>query len=772
MERYQGDLNDTSAQPQLRYLGQEGQYADGVFNPMKEYGYMNPANASFATLTGTIAAPINSIQYDPEDDIVYLSEEGENILKLDGLDDTSLTNYLSVTSGSTIKDMLVYEVGGNKALVYSVDSNNEDDGMFVGFSLLNSGDVVETLDIDYDPTTAAASDDFLLSPAIASSKLAQKFSTDDLTELTATYFRLHIRRNAGTGVGITLKVSIQGDLDRDSSPYTYKGAWTDATSYVQNDTVENNGVTYACVLAHTSSGAAGSGNEPGVADDNWEVNWTVFAAPDGVAQVSNTFALSDVADVDFDEDEYEPHRVDFTGGEHTFTAGETLWIVIEEVGSNMTASDGMTWLHTDNDNALLSGMYAKEFGQDYETWRSVSIQENPETFGFGFGRAYTEYEKWTSELASGAFDVETGQDTYLYLADNALAYWFVGKSVHTIDGGGTGGSLGRVVENVLTFPTYISVADVAETRSRMYIGVQTSNNTSTVDNRYYTAKRSGIYIWDRRSQVLGGTDFYPTPGAQEIKKLFTSSDGSVKAITVGGTGFTEIRAASGNQFAVIHTLDREAYPDRRGISQVDGLSVWLGANGIFYAFGSVAPGEPERLYKIGDMSAEANAGLVTGPVFIGHEESTEPRVAVVFGWSDNDPSYTVQKWYPNGDGTISSTAQLANAGNVYSLLTPLPSFSNVRYINIFGIPTETNSADTIATVKIYFNQSTTAWAEKVITKADMNKGYYEIPVNKQNVNFVQVEIEWSTTEVLGADTFRPMYAEVDIQDEEMGGRNV
>lgn len=768
VERYQGDVNDTTGQPNLRYLASDGQMASGVYNPSKKYGYLAPANDTFTTLTGTVAALVNSIQYDSEGDIVYLSEEGENVLKLDGLDDSSVSNYLSVTAGYTIKDMILSEVNGNKALVYVVDSNDSDVGINVGFSMIDTTYGIN----EVDNTNFLTDDGIPLDPADASVEidaLAQKISSADLASLQLDALILNLRRSLGTG-SYNLRVRIVDDGLKTDAGYSDQGAWITSTAYTQNDVVTNNSVDYLCIEDHTSDAA----KEPGVGG-SWTSYWNVFDVPG-----DTTVATSDDVDASGIEvgnsSTYFDTRFSFSSTV-TLSASTDYWILLEESGSSMTSSDTIEWKVSDTgSNPYRTGYKGKiyfELGGSFH-WRELqNYGLSDEDSSFSFKTLLNRDDDWSSTSANGSFDAATGLNTYLYLADNRLIYWFAGKNVHTIDGSETGGSVGRVNENVLSFPPYMSVADVAETRSRMYIGLQSADSSSAPDDRYFTSRRSGVFVWDRRSQVFGGTDFYPTPGAREIKYLFVSSDGSVKAITIGSDGFTEIRAANGNQFQVIHTLDRDAYPGRRrGIQQIGGMTVWHGVNGKFYALGSVAPGEPERLYIIGKVDSVSNPGIgyISGAALVGNEESSTPRTSFLYSISvPGSAIYRVARWYPYGEGSINSVDQTADAGDVYTPVTPVPSFSNVRYINIFGIPTSTDNTDTIATVKVYFNMSTTAFKSFTVTKSMMNKGYIEIPVNKQNVNFVQLEVEWDTDELIGADTFYPMYAEIEIEDVETSG---
>ena len=307
LERHQGDLNDTVAQPHLRYLGADGQFAEGIFNPIKKYGFISPANGKYASLTGTIAAKVNAIAYDAENDVVYFSEDGQNILKLTSLSDVSLENHLSLASGSKFKDMQLYELNNTKSLVYVVDTNEVDDGMAIGFAAIDTtrgAEITRVSILDYPNINEMAIVDTNtnLFNSEEARKIAQRFVAGDDTSFhyQVSGVRIKIRRSAGTGAGITLKLSIQGDQTIGGSSYTDEGAWATSTAYTLRDAVSNNGVWYVCHAAHTSS----STDEPGGVSLGWLNYWTIFAEPDGTDQVSATFSLADIP-VGRDEEVYK-----------------------------------------------------------------------------------------------------------------------------------------------------------------------------------------------------------------------------------------------------------------------------------------------------------------------------------------------------------------------------------------------------------------------------------------------------------------------------------
>jgi hypothetical protein len=777
VERHQGDLNDTAAQPHLRYLGASGQMADGIYNPFKILGFMSPANNVFTSLTGTISAPIVASTYDSEEDIVYLAENSENILQLAGLDDTSVAAYKTLTTGLDIEDMLLHEVAGKKALIYALNSGTTleagGDGIHLGFTFLGG----ENTTI-FDTDVISSSNNSYLSEIVntasesygsgSAKRMSQQFDADDLFGLTVHGVKLAISRELGTGSGITLKVSLQGDAVYNTGSYTSRGIWSNSvTDYAVNDTVTKSGEIYQCIQAH--SAVAVTTEEPGVGSA-WEDYWNYFGAPNGTELASGTFTLDQLQNLtNTDDDRF---TVLFSAP-YTLTANTLYWIVIEEVGTNMTASDSMSWLQTVNGNGNYA-RHAKLYLTTPGCWKSLNqagdtLLTNHDNFDLAL--VLTESEHLSDVAANGSFTQEIGDFQFLHLADNSLVYWVIDNAVHTFDGSLIGGDTGTMTENVLVFPSYMRVTDIAETRSRMYIGLQSSVRTipttaASKDYKYFPANTAGIFVWDRRSQVTGSTDFVICPGAKEIKALFTGHDGSVYAITESNSGFGEIRTASGNQFAVIQTFERFGFPrDRHAVKTIaSGLAIWAGANGIIYAYGSIAPGTKPALYKIGKHSTGVDDNVKIGNLFVGHEESAAPRIAALIGVDSG-----LKKWYPNGAGTISSVVQTANQGNVYTKVELLPPNTNVNHLKVFGIPTTTATTDDIANVKIYFNLSSTPWATKVITKKEMNKGYYEVQINKQNIFAVQIEVEWPTDETIGSDTFCPMYALIDYTPVETSG---
>lgn len=770
LERYQGDLNDTSSSPHLRYLGGDDQFADGLWNPLAYYGYCSPPNNSFTSITGTIGAEIVSFVYDDPNDELYAAQKNNTILSFSDLEDTSAASYKTVSAG-IIQDMELYEVNGQKSLVYAIDSgvsiNDGGDGLKLAFNALETSGFDPVYDnfvrqvasgnLVFAELVDAASDASGVGALSDKRRWAQSFNTSEITAEDAVIsgVKAVLSREAGTGLGITIQVSVQANAAKTDVKFTDRGAWSSGSvSYAVNDVVTQGGNDYLCRIAHSSSAS----DEPGTAGgfDFWDE----FGEPSGTALASGTFTLDELSDLETSSD--NQFEILFSSTVN-LSANTLYWIVIEESGSNMTASDKLGWLHSVNNNGTNSYR-----GKGYYTNNDVWI-ETRSNFAdedcFDLSIIVTETENLSNSFANGSFNQETGADTFLHLADNGLLYWFADNRVHSLDGSITGGVTGTVNEAILVFPSYTSIPDVAETRGRMYIAVQTSARTNAVDDSFFRATRSGVFVWDRRSQLVGGSDFFPTPGAREIKNLFTSSTGDIIAITVNNSGFTELRALSGNQFGVIQTMEKGAYPEsRRGISQVGNFSIWLGRNGVFYAYGAVAPGEALRLYRIATAAGLTNYSY-PGAIFVGNKDGSNNELAVYFGWSDTGPGHNISKWYTNGEGTIDSVVQLAGQGDVYTKVQQLPGLSTVRYIRGFHMPAGSDGDATVAaTLKCYLNQSTTPAWTRDITYDDLARGWFEKEYNKPNVNFLQFEIEWSSL-AIGTNTYRPMYLEIELGDE-------
>jgi hypothetical protein len=116
---FAGDLNDTTSQPQLRYLGAQGELANGIYDPLRVQGYMSPANDTYTSLTGTITNEIIATAYSPQTDTTFFAESGINLASVAGLNGTTITETAVLPGTSSFRDLEIYQVNDQEALFYT-----------------------------------------------------------------------------------------------------------------------------------------------------------------------------------------------------------------------------------------------------------------------------------------------------------------------------------------------------------------------------------------------------------------------------------------------------------------------------------------------------------------------------------------------------------------------------------------------------------------------------------------------------------------------------
>lgn len=429
-------------------------------------------------------------------------------------------------------------------------------------------------------------------------------------------------------------------------------------------------------------------------------------------------------------------------------------------GANTAGTN--TVLRAQNASATFVGMY--EYNAIVTTAATYTINVSgggtPDNLALeGFLQAPDPTE---TETDVPPFIERDDNSVFLKKADNGFLYLFTNNRVHKFAGGIGDGNGGVFTSDVLSFPDYMECVDAVDTNSLMYIAVQ-STETSTPDNRTFNADVMGVYVWDRVSTSASMRDFVPIYGARSIKKIFVNADGELRVITIGEDRFTEVRGIVNGRLSVLRRLGLSSYPVLRdSVDTLNNMTVWLGADGIIYALGQTANRQTEQLYKIGTISSEVSGTLTSGILVAGNESSGASLEGVFLSWAD--AGKTLTKWYPHGTGTINSVAQKGNQGNVYSLVKYLPMLANVKSIDLVCLPNGSAGDTTqVATVKLYANQSSTAWASKAITRNDIAKGYISFELNKNYVTALQLEVEWEATQTLGSNDFNPSYAIVEYE---------
>lgn len=405
------------------------------------------------------------------------------------------------------------------------------------------------------------------------------------------------------------------------------------------------------------------------------------------------------------------------------------------------------------------------------------------TYDFG-----TVDDDWSSTLPTGASSTllkPEGRNVFVP-ADNGFLYVLNFNTVHRIDGSTTGGTNGTISADVLVFLGSASASgagsiaeaiDGVDIRGKMWIAVHVnagfSSKTTSLSGKAFN-QFCGVYIWDRKTTVAGFEDFIPVYGVREIKSMHVLQ-GQVCLFTVSTDGYTQLRRWDGNEFSVVATLGSTAFPAYRkhSVYEAGDYLMWLGSDGKIYFFGKAEPFLDNALYTIGDMTTHVSNGQTysgsgvfvpanaTETVTSGNQ--TAP-LAFYVSFKDTGGNH-LKKWYPWSTETVASNAQVGHIGDVYTLVKYLPDMSKVNYVDIRCAPTGTGST-TIATVKYYFNGSSTASITKTVTKDQCSRGYVRHELNKPYINAIQIEIEFATGNTMGqSNDFRPSIAIVDYDDQ-------
>lgn len=375
---------------------------------------------------------------------------------------------------------------------------------------------------------------------------------------------------------------------------------------------------------------------------------------------------------------------------------------------------------------------------------------------------------WLTATATGAFTNALSGEAFMRVADNGFAYLFADNDVHKIDGTASGGTNGTVSANVLQFPEFFAITDAVDYRGNMYIAIRQDTSFSYENGETQRANNAqvGVYIWDRLTSVVQTRDYIPVHGCREIRKLYISPSGELRMICVNAERVSEIRRFTGSAFEVIEELGINAHPQFHDSLTVAGnMAMWLAPNGYVYGHGKIAPNEPEGLFKLTQLSDTLiSSGVVTGAILFGGANTDSGsagfkthKTGLYLAYRTATPAYVMQEWDIYGTGSAGYTCN-QHQGDVYSPVKYLPQMSTVHHIDVFMFPGGGSGSTTAGTVKIYFNQSTTQWASKTITRAESALGYKRFEVNKQYVNAVQLEIEFPGGTSVGTTDFAPSYA--------------
>ena len=384
-------------------------------------------------------------------------------------------------------------------------------------------------------------------------------------------------------------------------------------------------------------------------------------------------------------------------------------------------------------------------------------------------------DTWLSQTLGVSLNSHSGYN-FIRKADNGFAYVFTNNRVSKIDGTITGGTNGYVTKDVLTFPETFTITDAVDYRSQLYIAVQQYQNPATLTTSIGSA---GVYVWNRISTSIYSAEYLELPGVAKINKIYASPDGVLKLITTSDNGITEIRKYAYNDsrgiiFRVEKTLGIGAYPESPdSFTSIGDKVTWIANDGNMYVEKENIITKIHQIKAPGTGTAGLATNITTGAILYGSGIETSGnnyrtnKQGITYSYLDGSTVYT-KRVYPFDLTTGTDAAQTPHQGDVYTKVKYIPIGSNVRTLRIYNAPITGTGTTVIATVKLYFNQSTTAsiptGMTKSITKDEAKRGYVDFKINSSNIQAIQVEIEWSTSVTLGADTYLPSFAVVNYDE--------
>ena len=373
---------------------------------------------------------------------------------------------------------------------------------------------------------------------------------------------------------------------------------------------------------------------------------------------------------------------------------------------------------------------------------------------------------WFGGLTQGKTKLVPAGDGFLYVLTKNLVY--------RIDGTTIGGANGTLSAVLLTAPEYFNFSHGIDYRSNLYLVVQrntTYQAIGTHTNMYNS--ECGIYIWNRQSSFFNTSDYIPLFGVKEVRSIFVSPKGKIRIICVASNKTVQIREFDGTGFTTLKTLGYLSNPTYEdSVVVVGDFVAWLGEDGNLYYYGSDIPGEKEFLFVAGNVGTvgDGNTGSIAYAASGVTLTSEEHKDGFYLSWKDAS-AYYVKNFRPFTDSPLNATSMFALQGDIYTPTKLLPRLSTVKHIDIYLAQYPHSSSLTTAggTIKIYFNNSSTAWASKSVTRGDIAKGYLSIEVNKPFINSVQLELEYPTDVGVGMGTvpsalMNPSFAVVEFED--------
>lgn len=742
---FAGDVDMITPQPNLKLAKTDSDLVSGLFNPYLRENHLAPVitTATSLTLDTTPGSQLTSVEYDYINSYVYWGDSIDSIYVGSSLTDTSLTDTLYLYSSSTNKylglhDLQLYQINNIPKLFYTGIGNFR-------HSTVSSSDY-PSVDIATIPSTNDSAWASITMRESGTTKPSVVYSKRDFDATSSATHTVSITVPSGTNTCLTV-------IAYNSSGSTATGVTYNGVAMTSRGTATG---TNASVIVYTMVA-------PTAGTYNVIVTWS--------ASSSNRLMYAIVTDQTDQTNEISLNsdtsatattitsRKRLLGKKHlllhTAYSDEVLTFTAPGCTSvyDTTNTYGSDFLYTEDE----TGLYLQ-----------IGVADLPLT-------SATQNEMaWISYSASGGGLEETLSDfVFMRRADNGFMYVFADHKVKKIDGMLTGGINGSI-NDVLIFPKYFQIVDAVDYRSNLYICInQQDTQMSTTSLNTFSGK-CGIYIWDRDTSKVTDADFIELAGVREIKRIYQSPDSELRLITIGHDGLTQLRQfgyndSGGVVFPIIKLLGIGGFPQYPdGLTVAGEKVIWQAQDGTIYAD---KKGAVTQLYQIktpGTTSATTINNIYSGAILFGTGDETgstgyrSNKQAVTFSYLDGSTHY-IKKIYPFSLTNGSNSTQSIHQGDVYTGVTFLPPNSVLKNIRIFNIPTSSSADTAIATVKIYFNQSSTVGMTKTVTLKEASRGYIDLKINKPYIHALQLEIEWDNTTTLGVNTYFPSTAVISYE---------
>lgn len=737
-----GDADMVTPRPELRMDDGTG-LASGLFNPYLRNGYMAPATNTSTSYTfdTTPDTQLTSVEYDTSNDVVYWADNVDNIYSASSLTDTSLEleDTLDYTSTYPAKymrlsDMQMYQINGARKLFFS------------GVGTLTANILPQTdlptkriVTVTTSGVTGLAS---VSARAATTVKPTVIYSKREYVASSASSQTVSVTVPSGTNTALVMFGYNDG---RSITSATCNGV---AMTILGGRTATGMSVAPYYIYAPTAGTYNVVANYGGAAT-NRLMHIVVL---DNVHQTSGFEGYADT---------YDSTDL-FT--DHTFRIISDNQVILYSAYSSEVMESNINNLTQIFDTTNTYGSDGAWLDSNPGLFTQIGYTDLP------ISAISRDQAAWNMASPSGKFYEATDADNvFLRIADNGFMYAFVANRVHKIDGTTTGGEFGSITKNVLLFPDYFRITDAIDYRSNMYMAVHEYPVDSVTTSLNNYSGRCGLYVWNRVSIQLSSADYIELPGVREIKKIYASPDGVLKLITIADSGLTELREfgyndSGGVVFPVKKILGIGAFPQvPDGLSSSGDKVTWIGNDGVIYNEKANAVTKLFQAKATGTGTTGLMANVTGGALFYGSGIETAGNAfrtnkqGISFSYLDTATPH-LKKIYPFDLTTGSDGAQTPHQGDVYTGVQYIPITSVLRKVRIYNAPITGTGASVIATVKLYFNQSSTAGMTKSISKDEAKRGYVDFAINKPYIHAIQIEVEWATSEPIGEDMYLPSVA--------------